>query len=662
MNVHVVPSAAVDNSPGNGSRVRSARQVEEFDPVVESTSSATTTLGLIAGPHLRKSSFTFEAIDKDQNVASPTKRGQGNMMVTLKEATRQSSSGSPSKTPQTPRLSLEASPQKTFSPRGSARPSTAASTLSRITLRSMQDMIKPFGKVGKKGSACSEAEMDVHVVTQKPNTTPIIKTDSDGISTDQVDIRLLPGLEIVSNVAVAAPTRQTMTERGSSDESLDDTSHATPSSAHFDSTEPRVHPCQEEVQDRALLSSPRYNEGNMSFPASRSSCSLSSKLDPHRLNRRDSATREARMELAVNNLMGTGRRNSSIRQRSSETLQTTRCRTRTTSDAGGVTSTWSKNSRDSMISLEKYMRKPSIGRLPVIADTPPISPERTEKGKPHDQVWSPPIRQHEPVPSYTFPRQRRQEFNAPPDVLSRPNRALKTKRSGLVSFFKDKVLKTNSENGILRLGADGLSDAERIRATYLLTVSSSQHQKEEFDSAPLRPPPERFRTESASQIECASLPLRPLLPIRSASQLVSRPLAKAYALETMPMRTRNRSTTRAPVNVTAGQDPEQGQTLNVVKENKPAESSMNPPASLTRESRLPTRASLERFSLIDPVSTSSSIIATKSSDMLSDVHEGEESWTSFEEKRIRILEQEVSPKKSDAVQDTRVDELHDTLV
>ena len=194
-----------------------------------------------------------------------------------------------------------------------------------------------------------------------------------------------------------------------------------------------------------------------------------------RIVRRDSAIREARMESMVHTMMGGGARPSRDdtrqRQQSEDTVHPSMKRLRTTSETGAVRSrseTAGSRGTNSMMSLqeenkglERVKRRRSRA-LSDIAATPPITPV---KMKP-ERLFDLPDSNHRASPLYTFPQPQKEHTEL------EPLKVIKPKRSGFMSFLREKMLSRNIPDE--PMGPDGLSESQRIRAAYLVTKETEK--------------------------------------------------------------------------------------------------------------------------------------------------------------------------------------------
>jgi hypothetical protein len=192
--------------------------------------------------------------------------------------------------------------------------------------------------------------------------------------------------------------------------------------------------------------------------------------------RRDSATKEARMELAVNAMMGT-KRTSTLSPRLQETDEGRKRLVRRASEMGELkarsvlTDTGGRNSiacpeRGEVLGTERARA------LSDIAATPPISPINTKNDKPFE--FKP--ESARPSPLYTFPpktkisENKNENQDLPPLLVAAPVKVIKQKRSGFMNFLREKMtLRSPIQNEIGLPDEEELSDSQRIQQAYLLT-------------------------------------------------------------------------------------------------------------------------------------------------------------------------------------------------
>jgi hypothetical protein len=512
------------------------------------------------GPRVRKSSFTFEDYDKEEkarhlatimdvpyHLSHPY-----NHSTPLAVHDKRNNKGSDSRD-----LAIEATrrlasvsrdgdlPAPMDLKRRLSRPSTGSSTISRLSSNLVQEVIRPLGRrVKGKHSEPSSAKTETGTDTSGSGLTDTsdpadlprsLRSESSSRNPGSPVMlmggrkMLLPGLEIVTTgrkTIVSSPVEYIAYPPASpsTEESrfgllqLRDKDRLSPASTENYGPIPFN---KEPLVVRLDGAGDSDTEETTPLTQRPMTGGSSGEVRPVRIARRDSATKEARMESAVHSMMmgGTGARlgredSSRLRQRSEETIQPVLRRLRTTSEMGATRSrseTAGSRRTDSMISFQDErgnITGPRLNRmsraLSDITGTPPVTPIKTRPERPFDLVDSAP----RPSPMYTFPQK---------DLLigPEPTKVIKPRRSGFMSYLREKML--SRSGGEEPIGEDGLSDSQRIRETYLETSSRG-----------------RTGVESRSN----TLPNPKARPKRAVSQMVTPSRARTMDMSQSPTRTR----------------------------------------------------------------------------------------------------------------------------
>lgn len=576
---------------------------------------------LDAGPRLRKTSFTFSDVDRqenDQRIA---------MLMDISEqnnADKSRSKGADSRdlaieaTRRLANVSVnghDALPTPPWTRRKLSRPSTGSSTISRITTKSnniVQDVMRPLGRLNRRKSSEPSSARTETDTSGSFTTDPSEPLDPQSPPNHHRHLTpslperhptksLLPGLEIITGEkqAYAASPIEYVAYPQASPPDPADRLYRQPMVSPSPSRDllGNTLPSNQELYRFSDQRGSGIQEGDMTLRLG--GYGQDDQPTRRRIGRRDSAIKEARMESAVHTMMMGGgsrqlRDETRQRQRSEETVHPTMRRLRTTSEMGAARSrseTAGSRGTSSMSSLHDEVKEGQRVKtrksraLSDIAATPPITPV---KMKP-ERLFDLPESNHRPSPLYTFPPPQKENLE------NEPIKVIKPKRSGFMSFLREKMLSRNMTDETM--GPDGLSDSQRIRAAYLITTER-----------------ENVRGEKRSM----TMPNVKARPSRTVSQLIT------------PTKDRHGQTRSASMRV---------RPASMLEETPPRPTDRDARESPMTHSESPTRSALPAIQ-----SVPASLMALKSRNVSMYESELEQPSETDDKARIRKLEEEVRTK------------------